>query len=113
MLTNGMDEACVAEGAHAPVHARLQFLGHGVVRSPDSAQHHLVAKLGPVSRRDQCLGELRRTPVEKSWIKLEYTTEIMSGETPEIARERAHSFVDDGVLKSIQQTVETVRKVNR
>jgi acyl-ACP thioesterase len=50
---------------------------------------------------------------EKSWIKLEYTTEIMSGETPEIARERAHSFVDDGVLKSIQQTVETVRKVNR
>jgi ribosomal protein L13 len=47
---------------------------------------------------------------EKSWIKYGVSTKVQPGETAEMARERAAEGVNEGVMTTVRETVETVRK---
>ena len=47
---------------------------------------------------------------ESSWIKLGVSSRVQPGETAEKARKRVSDGVNDGVLATVRETVETVRK---
>ena len=47
---------------------------------------------------------------EKSWIKYGVSTRVEPGESWTEARERASIHVNKGVMETIKETVETVRK---
>ena len=49
---------------------------------------------------------------ETSWIKYGVNTSVASGETEEQARSRATSLVSAGVLKVVEETVQSVQTYN-
>lgn len=50
---------------------------------------------------------------EKSWIKYGVISKVEPGESLEEARERVAAEVNSGVMRTIEQTVETVREATK
>jgi hypothetical protein len=49
---------------------------------------------------------------EESWVRYGVVTKVQPGESAEKTRQRASEGVNRGVLDTIQETVETVRKAS-